>query len=203
LGGIAVNQSYEVEYCNLELRFDRRLIQNFIKNLIEEGYSLYWSENEENFIISIRSGRKLIKLKFQRMEDSYKMVGNYSFKDAKLVELMEKMIGDTRGHAVIKRFKDHQILIENIMFGEIIRTVEISGVEQKVVYQREPVVTLEEILQAYNSKSAEERIPVLKMELDYELATLHDLLKGGSEKEISACKRRLRRLRQEKLLLEC
>jgi hypothetical protein len=202
LEGIAVNRSYEVEYCNLELRFDRRLIQNFIKDLIEVGYSLYWNENEHQFIMSVRTGRKLIKLKFERSEERFKLVGNYSFKDEKLAELMEKMIGDTRGHAVVKRFKDRQILIENIMFGEIIRTVEISGVEHKVLFQKESVVTVEAVVEAFKSNRIEDRIPVHKMEMDYELASLYELLQSGSKSGIEACKQRLRDLRQEMLLLE-
>jgi tRNA isopentenyl-2-thiomethyl-A-37 hydroxylase MiaE len=202
LGGIAVGKSYEVEYCNLELRFDRRLIRNLIKALIQEGYSLYWNESEHQFIISIRSGRKLIKLKFERIGEKYKIVGNYSFKDEKLVEMMEKLIGDTRGHAIVKRFRDRQILIENIMFGKIIRTVEISGIEHKVLYQREPVVTVEEMIQAFRSKRAEERIPVLKLELDYELATLYDALQKGDAEAAEASKTKLAALRRELLQLE-
>jgi len=62
-----VNRSYEVEYCNLELRFDRRNIQDLIRNLIQEGYSLYWSDSGQQLILSIRAGRKLLKLKFQRV----------------------------------------------------------------------------------------------------------------------------------------
>lgn len=197
-----MNRSYEVEYCNLELRFDRRLIQNFIKDLIEVGYSLYWNENEHQFIMSVRSGRKLIKLKFERSEERFKLVGNYTFKDEKLAELMEKMIGDTRGHAVVKRFKDRQITIENIMFGEIIRTVEISGVEQKVLFQKESVVTVEAVVEAFKSKRVEERIPVHRMEMDYELANLYDLLQSGKKSGIEASKQRLRDLRQEMFLLE-
>lgn len=61
-----MNKSYEVEYCNLELRFNRRHIQNLIKDLIREGYSLYWSEDESFFILSVRTGRKLVKLRFQQ-----------------------------------------------------------------------------------------------------------------------------------------
>jgi hypothetical protein len=198
-----VNKSFEVEYCNLDLRFDRRLIQTFIKDLIQEGYSLYWSESDHQFIISIRLGRKLIKLKFQRSHDAFKMIGTYSFKDEKLAEIMEKVINDTRGHAVVKRFNDRQILIENIMYGEIIRTVEISGIEHKVIYQREPMITMEEITQAFKSQRAEERIPVLRLELDYELATLHEHLKDGNEEGIQEAKGKLRTLRQEMLLLEC
>lgn len=197
-----MNRSYEVEYCNLELRFDRRLIQNFIKDLIEVGYSLYWNENEHQFIMSVRSGRKLIKLKFERSEERFKLVGNYTFKDEKLAELLEKMIGDTRGHAVVKRFKDRQITIENIMFGEIIRTVEISGVEQKVLFQKESVVTVEAVVEAFKSKRVEERIPVHRMEMDYELANLYDLLQSGKKSGIEASKQRLRDLRQEMFLLE-
>jgi len=197
-----VSKSHEVEYCNLELRFDRRLIRNLIKALIQEGYSLYWNESDQQFIISIRTGRKLVKLRFQRIGERYKIVGNYSFKDEKLAELMEKMIGDTRGHAVVKRFKDRQILIENIMFGEIIRMVEISGVEHKVLFQKEPVVTVEEMMQAFRSKRPDERIPVLRLEIDYELAVLSDAIKAGDLKAIQDSKNRLKDLRHEMLLLE-
>jgi hypothetical protein len=200
--GIAVSKSYEVEYCNLELRFDRRLIRNFIKALIQEGYSLYWNESDQQFIISIRTGRKLVKLKFERLGEKYKIVGNYSFKDEKLSEMLEKLIGDTRGHAIVKRFKDRQILIENIMFGEIIRMVEISGIEHKVLFQKEPIVTVEEMIHAFRNKRPDDRIPVLRLELDYELATLHDALQAGDEKAASASKEKLKELRREMLQLE-
>ena len=63
-----MNKSEEVEYCNLELRFDRRHIQDLIKELIQEGYSLYWSENDTQFVISIRTGRKLVKCGFNEQE---------------------------------------------------------------------------------------------------------------------------------------
>lgn len=197
-----MNKSYEVEYCNLDLRFDRRTIHNFIKSLIQEGYSLYWSETESYFIVSIRSARRLVKLKFQRVGDRFKMVGNYSFRDEKLVEIMERMIGATRGHAVVKRFRERQIVIESIMFGEIIRMVEISGVEHKVVFQREQAVTLEDIAKAYRSKRAEERIPVLRLEIDYELATLSDALAEDDQALIAETKTRLEALSKEMLLLE-
>jgi hypothetical protein len=200
--GIAVSKSHEVEYCNLELRFDRRLIRNFIKTLIQEGYSLYWSESEQQFIISIRTGRKLIKLKFERIGEKYKIIGNYSFKDEKLAEMMEKLIGDTRGHAVVKRFKDHQILIENIMFGEIIRMVEISGIEHKVLYQKELVISVEEVMQALRSKRTDERIPIVRMEVDYELTMLSDAIRASDEEAIQISKEKLMELRHEMLLLE-
>ncbi|MCQ6560406.1 hypothetical protein [Paenibacillus mendelii] len=197
-----MNKSHEVEYCNLELRFDRRQIQNLIRDLIQEGYSLYWSETDVFFLISVRSGRKLVKLRFQRVRSRYKMVGDYIIKDEKLSELIEKLINDSRGHAVVKRFRDRQIVIESIMFGEIIRLVEVSGMEHRIIYQKKPFVTVEEVIQAFQSKRAEERAAVLRYELDYELTVLHDAIQEGREEDIASSKERLNLLRIEMIQLE-
>lgn len=197
-----MNKSYEVEYCNLELRFERRHIQNLIRDLIHEGYSLYWSENDSSFIISIRTGRKLVKLRFQRLQNRYKIVGDYTIKDEKLGEFIERLIGDTRGHAVVKRFKDRQILIENILFGELIRQVEVSGMEHRVIFQKRPLVTNEEVAKAFQSKRAEERAKEVRVELDYELACLYDAMRRNDAEETEKCKEKLAELRHEMLFLE-
>jgi hypothetical protein len=197
-----VNKSYEVEYCNLELRFERRHIQELIRKLIQDGYSLYWNDSGHQFIISVRSGRKLLKLKFQRFVNMYKIVGDYTLRDEKLAEVMERLIGDTRGHAVVKRFKDRQILIENIMFGKIIGLVEISGVEHKVIFQRQGQITIEEMVRAFKSNRAGLRIPVVRLELDYELALLHEMIIAQNEEGIKECKSKLESLRREMLTLE-
>ncbi|MCE5167887.1 hypothetical protein LQV63_00970 [Paenibacillus profundus] len=197
-----MNRSDEVEYCNLELRFDRRQIQNLIRDLIQEGYSLYWSENESLFIVSIRTGRKLVKLRFQRIHHRYKIVGDYTIRDEKLSEFMEKMIGDSRGHAVVKRFKDRHIFVENIMFGERIRLVEICGPEQRVLYQKRPAVTTEQMMETFMSMRAEERMEVLRMEVDYTLAELHEAIVGEDSVKTKCCKERLNVMRTEMLQLE-
>ncbi|MGG3453588.1 MULTISPECIES: hypothetical protein [Paenibacillus] len=197
-----MNKSYEVEYCNLELRFDRRHIQQLIRDLIQDGYSLYWSENETLFIISVRTGRKLTKLRFQRLPIGYKLVGDYLIRDAKLAEWLEKLIGDLRGHAVVKRFKDRQILVENILFGEVIRLVEISGMEHRVIYQKGPVVDTAQMAEMYASESAEQQLAHLQEELDAELERLFEAIQQGDTETSEACKERLRKLRLELLRLE-
>lgn len=197
-----MNKSYEVEYCNLELRFDRRHIQQLIRDLIQDGYSLYWSENESVFIISVRTGRKLTKLRFQRLAKGYKLVGDYVIKDAKLAEWLEKLIGDLRGHAVVKRFKDRQILVENILFGEVIRLVEINGMEHRIIYQKGPVLDTEKMAEMYASQSAERQLEALQQELDRELEKLYEALQTGDGEKAEASKEKLRRLRIELLQLE-
>jgi hypothetical protein len=197
-----VNRSHEVEYCNLELRFDRRQVQNLIRELIQQGYSLYWNENDHHFIVSVRTGRKLLKLRFQRFLGRYKMVGDYVVKDERLASWIEKLINDFRGHAVVKRFRDRQVLIENIMFGEIIRLVEVSGMEQRIIYQKRPQITLEDMVQAFKSKRAEQRAGVLRLEIDYELAVLYEALQQGRSEDAETSKEKLKSMRTEMLLLE-
>lgn len=200
---MAVNRSHEVEYCSLELRFDRRQIQNLIRELIHEGYSLYWNESDHLFVVSVRTGRKLLKLKFQRVLNRYKMIGDYLVKDERLAQWIEKLIGETRGHAIVKRFRDRQVLsIENIMFGEIIRLVEVSGMEHRIIFQKRPQITVEDMVQAFRSKRAEHRAGVLRLELDYELAVLHEALAEGRTEDAEASKEKLRTMRVEMLLLE-
>lgn len=199
---MAVNRSHEVEYCNLELRFDRRQIQSFIRELVSDGYSLYWNESEHQFLISVRTGRKLLKLRFQRTRNRYKLVGSYIVRDEKLAQWIERLINDSRGHAVVKRFKDRQVLIENIMFGEIIRLVEVSGMEHRIIFQKRPQITVEDMVQAFKSRRAELRAGVLRLEIDYELAVLHEALQCGRTEDIEASKKRLEGMRTEMLLLE-
>ncbi len=195
-------QRYEVEYCNLELRFERRIIHDFMRHLAHEGFSMYWSEDDHRIELQVRAEQGGVKLHFTRIGDRFKIVGDYLLTDDKLSRMMEKLIEDTRGHAVVKRFNDQQILIENIMFGEIIRLVEIRGVEHKVIFQKKPLVTREEMVEAFKNKRALERIPVLKMEMDYELMVLHDAMKNHDKRAVRASKQKLRQLRQEMLWLE-
>ncbi|MDQ0193112.1 hypothetical protein [Paenibacillus wynnii] len=197
-----MNKNVEVEYCNLELRFERQHIQDLIKDLIQDGYSLYWSESENIFVISVRTGRKLVKLRFQRIREGYKLVGDYMIRDARLAEWMEKLIGDLRGHAVVKRFRDRQIIIENIMFGEVIRLVEISGYHQRVVFQKGPLLTDQELTKLYYSNEGEERITQRKIEVDEQLDRLNEAIQSENVLEAQRCKIKLAFLSNELRKLE-
>lgn len=197
-----MNKNDEVEYCNLELRFERQHIQDLIKDLIKDGYSLYWSENENVFLISVRTGRKLVKLRFQRIKDGYKLVGDYMIRDARLSEWMEKLIGDMRGHAVVKRFRDRQIIIENILFGEVIRLVEISGYQQRVLYQKGPMLTDQELTKLFYSVEGEERISQRRIEVDEQLDRLNEAMRSGDSETAKACIAQLGFLKRELNMLE-
>lgn len=197
-----MNKNEGVEYCNVDLRFDRRAIHTFIKSFIQEGYAMYWSETETQFIASVRSGVKMIKLKFYRVGDRFKLVGNYVFHDEKMAFLMEKMIGATRGHAVVKRMREKHILIENIMFGEVIRSVEMTHVDHQVIDRSDVHMPLQTLGQTFFSDRIEKRIVSWHEEVDELLLRLHRALQSQEHIVIADLKKRLALLQQERLLLE-
>ncbi|MDP4096866.1 hypothetical protein OIN60_08780 [Paenibacillus sp. P96] len=198
-----MNKSCEVEYCNLELRFSRRHIHNLIKDLIQEGYSLYWSEDEDCLILSVRTGRKLVKLRFQLLRTGhYKLVGDYLIKDARLAEWLENLIGVTRGHAVVKRIKDQHILVKNILFGEVIRLVEVDGFRQRVLFQKGMQLSGEKLEEMLASTEGEMRLQLVRMEMDDELERLWSAMKAGNTEKANICRKRLKELSRQLLMLE-
>lgn len=197
-----MNKSDQVEYCNLDLRFNRRHIGQLITELIQDGYSLYWSETETVFIISVRTGRKLTKLRFEAVGSGYKLEGDYIIKDARLAVWFEKLIEDFRGHAVVKRTNNSHTMVENILFGELITLVEITGMKQRVLYQREPLLDEKRLDELMTSQTCEEQISQLRQQLDDELELLYELLCKGNSEDIKACKERLKNLRLQLISLE-
>jgi len=61
---------------------------------------------------------------------------------------------------------------------------------------------MKQVIQTLKRTDAEKRIPVLRLEIDYELLTLHDAMVNKNAEEIKLCKQRLEKLRQELLRLE-
>ena len=53
------------------------------------------------------------------------------------------------------------------------------------------------VMEALRQREAEEKIPVLQMEIDYELITLHDAMQAEDEQKMEETKGRLEKLRKE------
>jgi len=58
-------------------------------------------------------------------------------------------------------------------------------------------VTLEKVIHTIKRTDGEKRIKVLRLEIDYELATLHDAIGAGDFQKVNQCKKRLRKFSQE------
>jgi hypothetical protein len=61
---------------------------------------------------------------------------------------------------------------------------------------------MEDVIRAFKCRDPEKRIPVLRMELDYELSLLYEAMLENSMHKIDQCKKRLSEIRREMLMLE-
>jgi len=61
---------------------------------------------------------------------------------------------------------------------------------------------VKELMEALKRRDVEKRIPVLRMEMDYQLAVLYEALQEQDEETIRLCKENLTQLRKELLMLE-
>ena len=61
---------------------------------------------------------------------------------------------------------------------------------------------MKQVIEAFKRKDAEKRIPVLRLEIDYEWATLFDAMASQDDATVQASKHRLEKYRQELLRLE-
>jgi hypothetical protein len=61
---------------------------------------------------------------------------------------------------------------------------------------------MKQVIQTLKRTDAEKRIPVLRMEIDYELARLYEAMVNGDDQTIKDCKEKLTRFRQELIRLE-
>ena len=61
---------------------------------------------------------------------------------------------------------------------------------------------MKHVIQTLLRDDAEKRLPVLKMEINYELATLYEAMQNNDKQQIEKSKQKLKELRREFLLLE-
>ncbi|WP_088104955.1 hypothetical protein [Halalkalibacter urbisdiaboli] len=61
---------------------------------------------------------------------------------------------------------------------------------------------MEQVIQTFKRSERERRLPVLRLEMNYELATLHDAMLAEDLDMMKQCKEKLERLRVELIQLE-
>ncbi len=193
----------EMEYCNVALWFPRDQIKNLIEMLVQSGMNVAWKDTGRFFTLSVKTSWTTQRLTFKQASDMYHLKNrNYYIRDARFARVLQQFIEEVKGHAVIKIVHDGQILVQSIRYGEAVRVLEIKGSEKKILFEKECSVTMEQVMDAFKRTDAEKRIPVLRMEIDYELATLYDALRENDQLLIDRCKQKLDALRKEMLLLE-
>lgn len=196
--------TYEVmEYTNITLQFERAQVERLIEAFLEAGLPIAWKETKRYFTLSVQTTWTTQRLSFDKFGNKFKLKNkSYNIKDQKFAQILQHFILEVKGHAILKLLSNDQLVVQNIRYGEPIRIIEIKGPNKKILFEKECIVTMEQVIEAISRRDAEDRIPVLKMELDYELSRLFEAMEKGDTKQMESSKQELEKLRVEMLLLE-
>ncbi|USG67508.1 hypothetical protein NDK47_09640 [Brevibacillus ruminantium] len=193
----------ELEYCNLAVWFDRKTLHAMMHALVDTGAIVTWKETQEQFSFLVCNQENRSEWRLDRVNGFYKwQQPDCSLQDTRMALVLYRFIQRAKGHVIVKMIHDSGVLVKHIRYGEAVKIVEIKGAEKKVIYEKACSVTMDQVIAALKRRDAEERIPVLRLELDYELATLYDALQAKDTVQVRRSTERLKQLRKEMLLLE-
>lgn len=193
----------EVEYSNVALRFDWNQIQQLMNALVETKLPVTFKESNKFLILSIKTLFGMQRLLFNKQGRYYRLRNrHYSIKDKRLADILQQFIKEMKGHAVLKLLTNDQLVVQNIRYGEPVRITQITGSQKKILFEKECMVTMDQVLEAFQRTDAEQRIPSLKAEIDEELTRLFHAVESKHDEQITASKELLESLRLEMIVLE-
>lgn len=196
------NNFHQAEYCDMMLVLGKTDLEHFIGQLASGGVSLYWKDRQEDVVLVATTGIEKKEFHFQPSDQGFVLKGSVILQDKRLVNALQYTLIRTKGQAVVKQFSEGPILISTFQNGEALQIMELHGPRKKVVYEKPIRVTSDDVIRAFKSREIEQRIPVLKIEMDYELVTLSDALQAGDEMALLGAKTRLEELRRELMMYE-
>ncbi|PWK13435.1 hypothetical protein [Tumebacillus permanentifrigoris] len=196
------NHFHQAEYCDMNLVLGKTDLEHFIGQLASGGVSLYWKDRHEDVVLVATTGIEKKEFHFQPSEDGFVLTGSVILQDKRLVNALQYTLIRTKGEAVVKQFSEGPILISKFANGEALHIMELHGPRKKVVYEKPIRVSSEDVIRAFKSRDIEQRIPVLKLEMDYELVSLADAMQAGDPEAVRLVKVRLEELRRELMLCE-
>jgi hypothetical protein len=193
----------EIEYSDVAVWFNQSQVQELIAHIVEAGMRVAWKETNKYFTLSVQTDFQTHWLTFRRVGERYRLRDrHYNITDERFERILQHFIEQAKGHAIVKIISCGQLVVQKIRYGEAEQIIKISGASKKVIFEKECSVSMEEVLAALKRRDAEERIPVLRLEVDYELAVLYEAMEVGDTKQIAASKEKLSTLQQEMVMLE-
>lgn len=193
----------QIEYSDVALWFNEEQVQELVARIIEAGMRVAWKETKKYFTLSVQTEEESHWLTFRKVGARYRLRDrHYNTSDPRFEKILQHFIEQAKGHAVIKMFTGGQLVVQKIRYGEAEQIIKISGASKEVIFEKECSVSMEEVMEALRRHDAEERIPILTSEVDYELAVLYEAMEAGEMKAVEACKEKLAKLHHEMIMLE-
>ncbi|CCQ92412.1 putative uncharacterized domain protein [[Clostridium] ultunense Esp] len=194
--------TYVLEASGVELQFSREHWLEMLQTLESHAISFSVEEVDSEVTLTI-AGLVEGALHFRYKAGRYKLMDKViQFADPVVADLFQELIMRCKGHATIKIIRSDVLYIHQIQYGEVVRITEVNGPNKKVLMNKETTITMEQVMESFKRRDIEEKIPLLREEIDSSLDRLAKALADGNLREIEKEKEKLTLLRREMLLTE-
>lgn len=196
---------HKAEILEIRLEVDKEEIKSFLKNCVDFNFYMHFSENSNFMLISLKQDAENhpVILRFARHGEFYHLQNKVYTQNQDLLVLIEKMIVDNLGDALIKEERNEQVEVRQIRQGEVV-SLEIVGTEKHITFQKhreekEQVKVLEKI---FKDNTIEREISFIKQEMDDYLEKLQAAIESSSQFDTERYKKVLQRLHKRLYVLE-
>lgn len=181
-----------VEFSDVYIEINKQAMQNFIKKMMSQHYSLFWRYNVKTICLIIELDDTAHELPFIRNTEFLTLTADSLFvNDDVLANALEKLLQNEKGNGIVKRTTRGPLYITSYQAGDIESMIEIDGSE-KIMMNRNG-----SLIQYKDSNTSLEPLTIFNMtnlEIDYALMELHEALVSSDEPLIEAHKKNLKKL---------
>lgn len=194
--------TYVLEASGVELQFLKEKWPEVLRTIESRKISFSVEEVGPEITLTM-AGLVEGALTFRAVGNRYKLMNKLiQFADPVVADLFQELIMQLKGHATMKVIRSDVLYIHTIQYGEVVRITEVNGPNRKVLLNKESAITMEQVMESFKRKDIEERIPILREEIDSALDRLGKALNQGDHLEANRIKEQLMALRREMLMTE-
>jgi hypothetical protein len=185
------------EYKQMELDLNSQQLQEFMSRFKTSGFRTKARvfENGDTEFILFDEGNE-IPLAFRNMGSSFKFEGSYTIKNWKLAHAIQKAVRDFKGHALVHRVYDKQVIEYQYKYGSVIQIKEFKDDKERVIYQYND--QLAQLTHLFKQQVVEDQILWIKLQIDMILDQRLTL----SKEDVHLADKQLRELTKELFILE-
>ncbi|TPE69697.1 hypothetical protein [Halalkalibacterium halodurans] len=189
-----------VEFVDLSVNLPKKTLHHFIKQMMNEEYSLYWRYDEDQIKLLIEKEQTVHEIPFIKNAPFLTLSAKSLFVTEPIIaQAIERLLQSEKGSGVVKRHTKGPQYITSYQEGDIESMIEIDGSEKVMMNRNGSMIQYKDDDQTMEPQTI---YNIVSLEIDYLLMELYEALQSRDSKVIETCKQKLSRLANQRKQLE-
>ncbi|MBU9711477.1 hypothetical protein [Evansella tamaricis] len=191
---------FQAEFQDLFVELPRPALKSFIHKLLQAQYRISWRHEKDTVELVIKSQEGQVMIPIKRPDENLTVIqlNELSICMEDLAILLEELITETKGRAIVKTETGGWIYVSCFDNGKIVSVMKIGGGEKAEMGSYR---TVRKSRNTMDGVDPEVKAYIITAEIDYLLMELVEALEKKDEIEINRIKGELRILSEERARL--